>query len=127
MANGTLQIKVTAAGGTMPLPDATVRISDALGNVVHMLYTDRNGMSPMVTLFAPSRSYSLSPYASHPAYSVYEIKVNHFGYVPQIVRGVRIYEGESTVLPVDLEPRSEHADHTVNIIEIPPPGASGRY
>ena len=126
MATGTLQVKVSTADGAMPLSGATVRINDALGNELHTLYTDANGVTAMVTLFAPGRNISLNPYASQPAYSLYEVKVNQFGYVPQIVRGVRIYDGESSLLPVNLEPRSEHTDHTVNIIEIPPPRVAGQ-
>jgi len=126
MANSTLQVQVSSAVDAATLSDATVSIRDALGNIVHTLYTDGNGMTPIAPLFAPNRKYSLNPYSTHPAYSIYEVRVNNFGYVPQIVRGVQVYEGENSFLPVDLEPRDEHSDHTVNIIEIPPPSASRR-
>ena len=127
MANGTLQIRVSSSIGDMPVSGASVRISDALGNVVHTLYTDKNGLT-MITLFAPGRKKSFTPYSPLPAYSVYEIKVTYYGYVPQIIRGVSIFEGVNSLLPIELEPRNEANYHSdiVNIIEIPPPSVSGR-
>jgi len=128
MPTGTLQIKVSTAEGAIPVANATVKVSDALGHIVFTLDTDSNGMTIVVSLFAPSRKLSLSPYTSHLAYSLYEILVTHPGYIPQIVRGVRVFEGEGGLLPVDLVARTGRTDHgdSINVIEIPPPGASGR-
>ena len=128
MTSGTLQVKVTTADGAFPVPDATVKVRDAMGHTVHALPTDAAGMTIVVTLFAPSREFSLSPYTSHLAYSLYEIMVTHPGYIPQFVRGVRVFDGVGGVLPVDLVPRTTRTDlgDSVNVIEIPPPVASGR-
>ena len=128
MPTGTLQIKVSTGDGAIPVFDATVKISDALGHIVFTLDTDINGMTTAVSLFAPSRKLSLSPYTSHLAYSLYEVLVTHPGYIPQLIRGVRVLEGEGGLLPVDLVARTARTDRgdSINVIEIPPPGASGR-
>jgi len=126
MPHGTIQIKVSTAEGTVPVSSANVKISDALGHIVFTLDTDVNGMTAVVALFAPSRKLSQSPYTSHLSYSLYEILVTHPGYIPQIVRGVRVFEGEGGLLPIDLVARTARTDHgdSVNVIEIPPLGAS---
>ena len=126
MTNGTLQVKVSTADGAIPVSDASVKIRDAQGHTVEALTTDPNGMTVIVTLFAPSRTFSMSPYTSHLAYSIYEVMVTHPGYIPQFVRGVRVFEGEGGLLPIDLVARTARTDRgdSVNIIEIPPLGAS---
>jgi len=128
MPHGTLQVKVSTADGAIPVFNATVKVSDALGHIVETLTTDSSGMTAVIALFAPSRNLSQSPFTSHLSYSAYEVLVTHPGYIPQIVRGVRVFEGEGGILPVDIVARTGRTDRgdSVNIIEIPPPGASGR-
>jgi len=122
MTTGTLQIRVTTADGVMPVSDATVKVRDAMGHTVHALITDTSGMTVTVALFAPPRTLSLSPHTAHLAFSLYEIMVTHPGYVPQFVRGVQIFDGEGSLLPVDLVPRTARTDlgDSVNVIELSP-------
>jgi len=122
MTTGTLQMRITTADGVMPVPDATVKVLDALGHTVHLLTTDTNGMTVVVALFAPNRTLSLSPHTAHLAFSLYQVMVTHPGYVPQFVRGVQIFEGEGSLLPVDLVPRTARTDlgDSVNVIELSP-------
>jgi len=51
--------------------------------------------------------------------------VTHSGYIPQFVRGVRVFDGVGGLLPVDLSPRTAQTDlgDSVNVVDIPPPGA----
>jgi len=125
MSKGTLQIKVTTADGRIPVSDANVRVRDAMGGVVYTLTTDVSGLTTVVSLFAPSKELSLSPHSSHLSYSSYEIMVTHSGYVPQFVRGVRVFDGVGGLLPVDLSPRTAQTDlgNSVNVVDIPPPSA----
>ena len=125
MSKGTLQIKVTTADGRIPVSDANVRVRDAMGGIVYVLTTDANGLTTVVSLFAPSKELSLSPHTSHLSYSSYEIMVTHSGYIPQFVRGVRVFDGVGGLLPVDLSPRTAQTDlgDSVNVVDIPPPGA----
>jgi len=122
MTSGTLQIRVSTADGTLPVSDATVKVRDAFGHTVHALNTDMNGMTTVVALFAPNRTLSLSPHTAHLAYSLYEVMVTHPGYVPQFVRGVQVFDGEGSLLPVDLVPRTARTDlgDSVNVIELSP-------
>ena len=122
MTTGTLQIKVTTADGAVPVSDATVKVRDALGHTVHALATDAAGMTIVVALFAPSRTLSLSPQTAHLAYSVYEVMVTHPGYIPQFIRGVQVFDGQGSLLPVDLVPRTARTDlgDSVNVIDLSP-------
>ena len=126
MPHGTLQVKVSTANGAVPVSGATVKVNDALGHTVFTLMTDVNGMTSVISLFAPSRQLSQSPYTSHLAYSLYEVMVTHPGYIPQFVRGVRVFDGEGGLLPVDIVPRTVRTDRgdSVNIVELTPPAAS---
>ncbi|MCL2588630.1 MAG: hypothetical protein FWD84_04390 [Oscillospiraceae bacterium] len=126
MTSGTLQIKVSTADGAVPVSDALVKVRDAMGHTVEALSSDANGLTAIVTLFAPSREFSLGPYTAHLAYSAYEVMVTHSGYIPHFVRGVRVFDGEAGLLPVDLVPRTPRTDRgdSVNIVELPPPRAS---
>jgi len=126
MQNGTLQMKVSTAEGTIPVSGATVKVNDALGRMVHTLTTDTDGMTTVIALFAPSREFSLDPYTSHLAHSLYEVMVTHPGYIPQFVRGVRVFDGVGGLLPIDLVPRTARTESgdSINIIELPPPRAS---
>ena len=126
MPTGTLQVKVTTGDGAVPVSEATVRVRDALGGIAFVLSTDMNGMTTVISLFAPSRKFSMSPHTSHLAYSAYEVLVTHSGFVPQVIRGVRVFEGEGGLLPIDLVARTARTDlgDSVNVIDIPPLGAS---
>ena len=126
---GMLQVKVTSDEGKMPVQTANVRVRDALGGIVYALTTDIYGMTEEVKLFAPSKEFSMHPFTSHLAYSTYEILVTHSGFVPQMVRGVRVFEGVRGTLPVDLVPRTPGTDlgDSVNVVELPPPAASPNF
>jgi len=130
MTTGTLQTKVTTADGIVPVSDATVKIRDAFGHTVFVLNTDTNGLTTVASLFAPHRTLSLNPQTAHVAYSLYEVMVTHPGYIPHFVRGVQIFDGEGSILPVDLVARTARTDlgDSVNVTElsaigVPPRGA----
>ena len=128
MNNGTLQVKVTTSEGTVPVSGAHVKIGDAFGHIVHTLTTDINGLTAPVKLFAPGKNLSLSPLTSERAYSLYQVLVTEQGYVPQVVRGLRVFDGEAILLPVDLVLHSADSDlgDFINVVEIPPLGVTQR-
>ena len=126
MHSGTLQMKISTAEGTIPVAGAAVKVSDAIGRVVQTLSTDVSGMTAVITLYAPKRELSMNPYTSHLAYSLYEVMVTHTGFIPHIVRGVSVFEGEGSILPVDLVPRTSLTEwgDAINVIDLSPPRAS---
>ena len=58
--------------------------------------------------------------------------VTHPGYIPQFVRGVQVFDGEGSLLPVDLVPRTPRTDlgDSVNVVDLipmrTPPRGSGQ-
>ena len=69
-----LRVAVTTALGAQPLENALVTVSTApdengTRTLLYAVRTDRDGMTPPMTLAAPPRSASLSPVRSRPTRS----------------------------------------------------------
>jgi len=128
MATGTLQIRVTTASGTMPVAGASVAIDDVLGYLAHSLTTDSNGLTATVELFAPTKDFYTNPVVhTSPAYSLYQVTVSHPDFNTQIVRGIPIFDGVGSMLPIDLSQHKTRAGLTLlDIVDIPPPSVSPR-
>ena len=126
MQSGTLQMKISTADGTIPVSGAAVKVSDVIGRVVQTLTTDTSGMTAIISLYAPRRELSLNPHTSHLAYSLYEVMVTHTGFIPHIVRGVSVFDGEGSLLPIDLVPRTSLTEwgDAINVIDLSPPRVS---
>jgi hypothetical protein len=120
-------MNVFTSGAAIPVPNATVVISDETGQEQYIFYTDLSGHTPPATLFVPDKRASLTPYAHSPAYSTYQVMVSHTDFVTQILRGVQIFDSINTILPVNLQPRLIRvgSSEPVNIINIPPTAGPG--
>ena len=111
---GYLKIRVTEAGGALPLKDAMVIISEYTrdendvdaGEVLYSLRTDEGGLTPTIALPAPPSSESMSPGAYQP-YSIYNVFVMLDGYVPVEGVGVPIFSGVTAIQPINMVPVSE--------------------
>ena len=127
MGMGTLHVRVTTDNGMTPVPNASVVIDDILGYLAHSLITSQNGLTATVELFAPTKNFYISPLESGPAYSTYRVTISHPDFKTQIVRGVQVFDGVDSVLPVDLMLRSPIGGLTqLDIVEIPPSAVSVR-
>lgn len=122
---GFLRVRVSEAGGTIPVQGALVRISDYNGEAdnsedtgntpgdaaIYTLTTDRDGLTPTVRLAAPPASESQKPMESGgvPAipYSLYNVNISRSGYYPVENVGVPIFAGITAVQPVSLSPLTE--------------------
>jgi len=121
MGIGTLHVRVTTNSGMIPVPNASVVIDDILGYLAHSLTTNQDGLTSTVELFAPIKNFYLSPLESSPAYSLYQITVSHPEYKTQIVRGVQVFDGVESILPVDLMHLGRNVGLTqLDIVDIPP-------
>ncbi len=112
---GYLTVRVSTAGGAIPLSGAAVNIRG--GNiedsaVIYALETNSDGLTPTVSLAAPPRSASQTPSDTSAAYAVYNVDVYAEGYVPAFFNNVPIFTGINSVQPAVLVPNT--ADPSLN-------------
>ena len=105
MGYGKLIVKAYMARDALPVEGALVRvegIDEGVGGDHHSRFTDADGITEEIELYAPPRSYSISPGSPEQPYSQYRVTVTKPGYYPKAVRGVAIFEGITTFLPVNM-------------------------
>lgn len=106
-----LRVAVTTALGAQPLENALVMVSTApdengTRTLLYAVRTDRDGMTPPMTLAAPPRSASLSPGQVTP-YALYTVEAAREGFVPLTALHVTLFAGVPAMLPVALTPLPE--------------------
>lgn len=108
-----LRVAVTTALGAQPLENALVTVSTApdengTRTLLYAVRTDRDGMTPPMTLAAPPRSASLSPGQVTP-YALYTVEAAREGFVPLTALHTALFAGVPAVLPVTLTPLPENS------------------
>lgn len=124
---GYLTVRVSTAGGAIPLENAAVNIRGGdieASAVLHSLTTNSDGLTPTVSLPAPPRANSSSPQNGLPPYAVYNIDVFANGYSPAFFHNVPVFDGINSIQPAVLLPKIENAGHEmpININEQPTEG-----
>ena len=116
-----LTVRVSTAGGAIPLENASVNVRGAdinASDIIYSLSTNSDGLTPTVSLAAPPRSASTSPQSTSPSYAVYNVDVYADGYVPAFFNNVPVFSGINSVQPAVLVPRLENStqetEHVVN-------------
>ncbi len=107
---GYLVVNVSTARGAIPLPDATVTVYyDTPDNTdVHsVLTTNMSGKTDKISLPAPARSLSEIPGNEKP-YATYTISVDKDGYYPANSTAVPIFEGITSIQPIEMLPLAEY-------------------
>lgn len=108
-SEGSLTVRTYTAGGALPVSGALVRIQgaeEANRFVSYTLITDRDGLTPRITLPAPSVSYSLSPGPAESPYSIYDVEISASGYYTKRINGLTVFSGIDSVQQVNLIPAS---------------------
>lgn len=111
-SKGYLKVRVTRAGGTLPVEGAVVTVSEygngesADDGILYSLRTDRGGLTETVSLPAPSFTDSTRPGNAQP-FALYNVYVNYDGFYPVELVGVPVFGGIVAVQPVDLMPGGE--------------------
>lgn len=103
MAKGFLQVDAATADEALPVSEALVRVSDDSGTVIFEGMATENGELRPIELDAPDPADSLEPSGQIP-YAKYDVSITKAGYYPQTVKGVQIFGGERTTLPVEMIP-----------------------
>ena len=109
---GKLAIRSYVAGGALPLANVIVTIrgaSEENRDVQYSLVTDVDGLTPFINLPAPDKISSQSP--GNVGYGLYDIEASAEGYYSKIIRSVAVFDGISTVLPINMIPSPIHENN----------------
>ena len=101
---GTLIFQVTGGQGAFPVPNATVTLSKVLKDDFSLsitIRTDENGKTEPISLPAPDRKLSQSP-NNGAVYAAYDAKVTATGFLPTEIRNLPVFDGVTTIQPVNL-------------------------
>lgn len=103
---GQLKVDVTDRANSKPINGARVSISysGAPQDTIEELTTDNNGMTEVIDLAAPARSFSEDPTSDVQPYSEYNLIITAPGYEPTSISGSEIFSGELSLQPVQLTP-----------------------
>ncbi|MCL2081074.1 MAG: peptidoglycan-binding protein [Oscillospiraceae bacterium] len=109
MGKGKLKVTLYLGDEARPVGNVKVLIKNPVsGDTLYELTADENGVTPSVELDAPDRENSLDPYGSMPRSGRYDVHVPpQKGYKHVIVHGVDIFDGETSILPVQMHPAIE--------------------
>ena len=103
---GYLVIRASTASNAIPLEGAKVTVRGNQPNfsaVISELTTGRNGLTPKISLSAPPKSNSTSPDMENP-FATYNVDVRLDGYFPASAQQVPIFDGITSVQPINLIP-----------------------
>lgn len=125
---GSLQINVTSSVGFVPVPDASVTISDSSTpeQTIEQLSTDESGQTSPVTLPAPNPEYSQEPNQPRP-YTDYTIEVEAPGFEPVRVTGSELLPDELSIQPISMNPVEVSNSQPEEDINIPDHTLYGEY
>ena len=113
---GFLAVTVRTSNGAIPIENAKVSIYEYLpenetgdnGRLLFSLLTDENGKTPRVALPTKDKSLSLT-FGNKSPYTVYNIGVSKDGYYNNSYLKVPLFQGVSSIQPVELSPLYEYA------------------
>jgi len=115
MGKGFLRIQLFCGDNALPVADMPITVHDAHGNMLHELVSDKNGLAGPVELHA-SDIASDDPMADIPR-SYYMVRTPRVhGYVCTLRKGVQIFAGQTTTLPLQLRPLLDDEEPTCEII-----------
>lgn len=106
-SEGSIQISAFTAGGALPVPNISIRITGSEEENIDVDYsviTGRDGVTDTLSLPAPSVFYSLSPNPAEQPYARYTIEAYGAGYYPKRLEDVTIFSGVKSILPLEMIP-----------------------
>ena len=116
---GFLEVDVKTANGALPVEGASVNIYSYLPeakkakdeNLIYSLLTDKNGKTTRVALNAKDKALSMTPGNESP-FTVYTIAVSKDGFYNNSYLNVPVFQGITSLQPVELIPLLEYASPT---------------
>ncbi len=104
MGIGYLKVEVFTGSEALPVGGAYVIIRSTSGDLLYELKANENGTTEMVSLEAPDKLNTLNPYEIGGFYSTYDVEIRANGYMDSSIRGVQIFDTETSILPVEMLP-----------------------
>jgi hypothetical protein len=117
---GYIRVQVSTGDEALPIADAEVTITqnDA---VLYKMYTDESGRTADFALPAPCFQYSLCPDTSVPVKTLCSIEVRADGFVSQRIRDIEVFDTQTAIMTVHMEPLTEERFPERNTtIDVPP-------
>ena len=114
---GFLEVAVRTANGALPVEGARVSVynytegqnGNGRGSLIYSVLTDTDGKAPRLSLTAKSKALSMSPGSKSP-YTAYTVNVEHEGYYSNQYINVPIFQGVTSLQPVELLPVTEYGN-----------------
>lgn len=128
MDYGKLNVRVVSNNTNLPIPDATVRITNdnEPERTLEEAKTNLEGQLNGIELEAPPVDYSMEPSANKP-YSEYTITVEAPGFESIRVSGAEIFSGETAIQEASLLPVATGEPDTSELFVIPDHTLWGDY
>ena len=105
-AFGTLIFQVAGGQGAFPVAGATVTITKPLDERLGIsvtVTTDESGKTPPLSLPAPSKELSQKP-NNGIVYATYQAEISAPNHVTTKIRDLPVFDGITTIQPVNLSP-----------------------
>lgn len=124
---GSLQVWVESALGSLPVENARIRVSYSGDpeSTIEELVTNDSGHTQEVTLQTPPLEYSMEPDQPQP-YAEYTVSVEAEGFQSVDVSGVEVFSGSQAIQNVRLRPL-ENVEEPLRNIVIPANTLFGDY
>jgi len=105
---GSIRARTYTSLAQMPVEGATVAITRRSGSgkmeLLSIQVTDNSGNIRGVTVPAPPRIDSTQPFSQEPAFTPYDVWVEHPDYGLTVIEGVQVFPGVESVLQIALNP-----------------------
>lgn len=110
---GILRVRVYASSAELPLPGATVVVTQTAPTGKQILLsvqsTDQSGLTQPIEISTPAAAESESPdwEGGEPVFAQCDVWAEHPGFVMLTVKGVQIFSGVETIQNMELIPLAE--------------------
>ncbi len=111
---GFIKVRVTTAGGALPVERAVVTVKDQNEQILAVYFTDSAGLTPTLKVLAPPIELSEAPGSATPPYYSYNIDTDKAGFVSVRNIGAPVYPGITSIQPVELIPLSDGSSRYPN-------------
>ena len=106
---GTLNVRTSIASDALPLPKTVIRIFGADESnryIEYSILTDIDGSTQRISLPAPEKIFSTTPFSAEVPYALYDIEASAEGYYTKRIKDVAIFSDTNTSQVINMIPLS---------------------
>ncbi len=119
--SSTLVFQLYSGREATPVPGATVILTDPRTGRRTTFITNISGRTPPFRVWAPPQEASLDPNYEGLPYGLYDAQVLAEGFSPVTIRGIQVFAGVESVVPLELNPQPVGREQEPGeVFEIPP-------